>query len=815
MMKPELRISNQLMLLNIPEEFKNWFIDQLTFENPLYKEAEKHGRYTRRIPKELKLYRSLPNGIVVPRGYLQIVEDAIMGQGYGVTIKDDRILLPPVSVKSNIELRPYQSDAKYLLLSHPNGMLIAPAASGKTIMGLDIFASLHQKMLWLTHTNRLAKQVVERILETFEDIDPKEIGIIGGGKFKIGERITIGMIPTLVRKETDLPIIGRSFGLVIMDECLVADSKVLLSDGSIKAIKDVANEEVTPFGKVTDKFSRTTQQVVKLGGGFGQLAGTSTHRLPYIPYNTLVKDKRTNYYRRLSEKDVIFGNMGDIQPNDFLLVTENFCHTTKYNIGREKSRLLALIACDGHVEKHLYCVQIGITKDKEWFLNEMISNTSFVKDPDIRTSNCVRGDLIIRCYSKEVISYLNKYIPKGNKSRCVKVPEIMEYASIEDITNFLQVVFDTEGSVTDQITLTMSSHSFVRDVSYLLRKFGIVARIIPIKRKNMLRLSMSGYDAFLFRKKIGFSIHRKQALLENMMSKTAKWRRMVRYKNILYRCMPIVHKEFCNESTEVYDFTTQEHLFIVNGVLSSNCHHAPASTFLKILSYFSSFYMYGLTATPYRRDELEDMMFASIGLGNSIIERKEVQKQGKIITPIVYVRHVPSIVVDGNDYAEILREVLPNNNGRTNLITADVVGEAKAGNFCIVICMRKAYAELMLEEISKQWDKTGIATGDHSRKHNDEQVLRLERNEITVLITTFDLLGEGFDVPKLNRGFIVTPFREKSRVEQAVGRIQRTCPGKIDSILYDYVDINIGILKNQFINRALTYRKLGMKILTK
>jgi len=138
--------------------------------------------------------------------------------------------------------------------------------------------------------------------------------------------------------------------------------------------------------------------------------------------------------------------------------------------------------------------------------------------------------------------------------------------------------------------------------------------------------------------------------------------------------------------------------------------------------------------------------------------------------------------------------------------------EAYKGNYCIVINTRKAYCEDLFELISEHWPKTVIATGDYSRKHNDEQVLKLEKDEATVLITTFELLGEGFDVQKLNRGFIALPFREKARVEQSIGRIQRTCEGKLDAIMYDYVDENIGILSSQFRHRAKVYRSLGIKV---
>lgn len=796
----------------------DWLSLQLTIENPIFLEAVKRGRYTGKIPQFIKLYRPIPEGIVVPRGYLQLLEEILIGKGLDLEIQDNRILLKPVDFDFSKTLVPYQEMARRNMLSHSNGMLIAPAASGKTIIGLNIIATVRQPALWLTHTKRLAGQVIERCIGTdeFEPVFPgmtkKEIGLIGIGKDSIGDRLTIGIIASLIRRE-DLLTLGKRFGTVILDECLIANSKVLLLDGSIKDIENIVDGDITTFGKVTTKFARKTRELVKLSGSFGQLVGTLAHQLPYVPYNKLIKDKKTNYFRKLSEEDVVFGKLEDIQPNDFLLVAENFCHTAKYNIGKEKSRLLALIACDGHIEKHLYCAQVGVTKDKEWFLNEMISDTSFAKNPDIRISDCRRGDLIIRSYSDEIIGYLNKYIPEGNKSRVVEVPDMMTYASMEDLANFLQIVFDTEGSVTDQITLTMTSHNFVNDIAYLLRKFGIVARIVPIKHKDMLRLAMSGYDAFLFWKKIGFSIPRKQALLEEMMRKTAIWRRVVKYKGVIYRCMPVVHKEIYNDLTEVHDFTTDDHLFLVNGVLSSNCHHAPASTFTKVLTFMSSFYMYGLTATPYRRDKLEELMFATIGQGNAIILRKEVQDEGRIVTPSVVKRDVTMPVVDSNDYHQIIHGLVMADQNRKNLIATDVFREARRGNCCIVISTIKVYCEDLYAMISQYWPKTAIATGDYSDKHNNAQVKKIENGEATVLITTFELLGEGFDVPKLNRAFLALPFRERARVEQMVGRIQRTAPNKDDAIIYDYVDSNIGILNDQYRARKAVYKSLGMTIL--
>lgn len=254
-------------------------------------------------------------------------------------------------------------------------------------------------------------------------------------------------------------------------------------------------------------------------------------------------------------------------------------------------------------------------------------------------------------------------------------------------------------------------------------------------------------------------------------------------------------------------------------VILDEAHHCPATTFLRVISQLNPYYLYGLTATPYRRDKLETIMFQTLGEATAVIKAEEVKRHGGIIIPTVKYRSLHSKTVMDNNVARIFKNNLINNRSRNHLIVGDVVREAVMGNFCIVVSGRKAHCETLHKLISAGWPKTGIATGDYSDKNQDEQVRRFYDGEITVLVTTFELLGEGFDVDFLNRAFIATPFRAEGKVEQLVGRIQRSAEGKKDAIVYDYVDVDIGVLKDQFYSknqnkdsRHRAYTRLGMTV---
>lgn len=252
-------------------------------------------------------------------------------------------------------------------------------------------------------------------------------------------------------------------------------------------------------------------------------------------------------------------------------------------------------------------------------------------------------------------------------------------------------------------------------------------------------------------------------------------------------------------------------------VIQDECQRTPSKTFLEVISQLNPYYLYGLTATPYRRDKLETIMFQTLGPPNTIIPIDKIKKEGGIIIPTIRYKAIHSKKINNNNIQAILKDHIVDNIKRNRDIVSDVLMEAIDNNFCLVISDRKKHCEILYDLISVGWKQTGIATGKYSKKYIQEQISKFNKKEITVLITTSQLLGEGFDVPFINRAFITMPFRSEAKAEQIIGRVQRTYPGKEDSIVYDYVDVDVGILANQFYSeygncRHKVYKRLGAVI---
>ncbi|MDZ7694623.1 MAG: DEAD/DEAH box helicase family protein [Balneolaceae bacterium] len=48
-------------------------------------------------------------------------------------------------------------------------------------------------------------------------------------------------------------------------------------------------------------------------------------------------------------------------------------------------------------------------------------------------------------------------------------------------------------------------------------------------------------------------------------------------------------------------------------IIVDECHHIPAKTFRETITRFNSYYLYGLTATPMRKNNDEDLIYVYIG----------------------------------------------------------------------------------------------------------------------------------------------------------------------------------------------------------
>lgn len=210
-------------------------------------------------------------------------------------------------------------------------------------------------------------------------------------------------------------------------------------------------------------------------------------------------------------------------------------------------------------------------------------------------------------------------------------------------------------------------------------------------------------------------------------------------------------------------------------IIVDECHHTPCTTFTEVAASFDCQYMLGLSATPYRRDGLNKLIYVTLGNVAATITDSDLQQAGCRIKPEIVVRETgfDFDYCEDSDYQPMISELVED-PGRNKLIISDVILESQdSGNLSLILSDRKSHCEALAGLLRKQGIQVAVLTSDRSKKERGAIIRDVESGALKVVCATGALAGEGLDFPKLNRLFVTTPIRFKGRITQYVGRALR------------------------------------------
>ena len=252
-------------------------------------------------------------------------------------------------------------------------------------------------------------------------------------------------------------------------------------------------------------------------------------------------------------------------------------------------------------------------------------------------------------------------------------------------------------------------------------------------------------------------------------------------------------------------------------VIVDECHHVSAFSFELILKNITAKYVYGLTATPTRKDGHHPIITMQCG---PIRFRDDAKKQAEkrpfdhFIIPRFTTFRIPSFDEKELSITDLYAGMVDDEN-RNQQIIADVSQCYEDGRNCIVLTERTAHVELLANELRKLIPEVISITGGRSAKETRES-LSLITNAPTdkpmTLVATGRYIGEGFDEPRLDTLFLAMPISWKGTLQQYAGRLHRLYEGKKEVIVYDYVDVHVRMLEKMYHRRLSGYASIGYKI---
>jgi superfamily II DNA or RNA helicase len=232
-------------------------------------------------------------------------------------------------------------------------------------------------------------------------------------------------------------------------------------------------------------------------------------------------------------------------------------------------------------------------------------------------------------------------------------------------------------------------------------------------------------------------------------------------------------------------------------IVVDECHRAPSRTFTEAVTAFDCHYMLGLSATPWRRDKLSQLIFWHLGDVHHEVDKAKLEEKGHILKADVVFRFTrfEPYFDPVNDYSRMLSELTADDD-RNRLIASDVEKEVRTGKgVCLVLSDRKKHCETLQGILKYKFNVVSeLLTGDLNNEGRKTVLERLNQGQVKVLIATGQLIGEGFDCRDLSTLFMATPIRFSGRVMQYLGRILRPARGKARARVYDYVDERVAPL---------------------
>jgi superfamily II DNA or RNA helicase len=238
-------------------------------------------------------------------------------------------------------------------------------------------------------------------------------------------------------------------------------------------------------------------------------------------------------------------------------------------------------------------------------------------------------------------------------------------------------------------------------------------------------------------------------------------------------------------------------------IILDECHHIPAETFRTTLSKFNSYYLYGLTATPFRKYNDGKIIFIHLG---EIISEIKLADIPNAHHPKVIIRNTELDVPFNSrtDRFETISKILAHDSSRNKLVLKDIKEELDSGNKAVIITERKEHIDT-LNQYLKQFYETVTLSGEDSDSNRKLKWKTIKEGNYQALITTGQFFGEGTDILDVQCLFLVYPFSFEGKLIQYIGRAQRS---EIAPIIYDYRDIKIDYLNRLFLKRNTYYRKI-------
>ena len=243
-------------------------------------------------------------------------------------------------------------------------------------------------------------------------------------------------------------------------------------------------------------------------------------------------------------------------------------------------------------------------------------------------------------------------------------------------------------------------------------------------------------------------------------------------------------------------------------IIIDEMHHLGSQTLSQVLPLLPSRYILGISATPERNDGLEHALYWLAG-PTSFVWKRLPSITGKLNTVIV-----KKILFEDGERKEIIYKsgqmgfaqmiTLLSQDEKRNLLIINLIKKSieEGRKKVLIVTSIVDHAKFLCESLKEY--KTCLVYG--GCKPN--QLTIAKSNLVNVVVATYQFLEEGYDDNTLDTLIMALP---RSKIQQVVGRCERTHENKLVPIVYDIID-TFSVFEAMGWKRTKFYKSRGFQI---
>lgn len=277
-------------------------------------------------------------------------------------------------------------------------------------------------------------------------------------------------------------------------------------------------------------------------------------------------------------------------------------------------------------------------------------------------------------------------------------------------------------------------------------------------------------------------------------------------------------------NASVYSHIKDAELFSSFGfVAMDEAHMVGARTFRTSIHLFPARYRFGATATAFRNDNLSWFIEAYCGRKFCTITDEELEDNSLLIKPRLVIRNTNyrfNVNFNYKNWYTTLMKYLVKDKKRNALICNDIINNSvKRHRLALVVSTSVNHCNYIAKELQARDPniRVGFLTEIRGGSGLSWKNVAIENVEQLAVSGKLDVVfgvnrvKQGLDISPIEDVYSISPRKSKVDVTQIIGRCMRpdTCFGKYKDkskkkpCVYDYVDVNIQVLSDQFKNYRL------------